>query len=268
MIAGGGVLLCWLAEATVLPAMIRLTDADGVQTEAAGAAESAVLAAPAVRLSAADAGGGTASPRLVLAVGMHYLRYDYNLLNLQPVGLESVELEHKLFNQTNRSAWFALSMANTPEEVAARKEAFLRLPSVERVVEVATKIARRRGAEAADHRADPPAAGESAAAGAADSRHSAGRTRSDACRRAGDALVAARRRAGGRRTAATARDAAADSARRIQPPRLGSISRAMAADLLDAAADAPGRLDARAAAVGRSARKRARAIRRQDAAAT
>ena len=30
MIAGGGVLLCWLAEATVLPAMIRLTDADGV----------------------------------------------------------------------------------------------------------------------------------------------------------------------------------------------------------------------------------------------
>ena len=30
LIAGGGVLLCWLAEATVLPAMIRLIDADGV----------------------------------------------------------------------------------------------------------------------------------------------------------------------------------------------------------------------------------------------
>jgi hypothetical protein len=56
------------------------------------------------------------------------------------VGLKSVELEHKLFDSTNRSAWFALSMASTPEEVAAKKEQFLRLPSVERVVEVATKL--------------------------------------------------------------------------------------------------------------------------------
>ena len=81
-----------------------------------------------------------AAVTVVSAVGMHYLRYDYNLLHLQPEGLESVDLEHKLFNQTNRSAWFALSMADTPEEVAAKKEAFLRLPSVERVVEVATKL--------------------------------------------------------------------------------------------------------------------------------
>ena len=74
------------------------------------------------------------------AVGLRYLRYDYNLLNLQPAGLESVDLEHKLFHQTNRSAWFALSVAKTPEEVRQRKEAFLRLPSVERVVEVATTM--------------------------------------------------------------------------------------------------------------------------------
>jgi hypothetical protein len=45
-----------------------------------------------------------------------------------------------LFNQTNRSAWFALSIAATPEEVSARAEAFRVLPGVERVEEVASKI--------------------------------------------------------------------------------------------------------------------------------
>ena len=74
------------------------------------------------------------------AVGIHYLHYDYNLLNLQPTGLESVELEHKLFNQTNRSAWYAISVANTPEEVSKRREAFEKLASVERVVEIASAI--------------------------------------------------------------------------------------------------------------------------------
>ena len=139
MIAGGGVLLCWLAEATVLPAMIRLTDADGVKEKLPAPLNLRFWLAPIFaypRLTLLAAGALTA----VTVVGMHHLRYDYNLLNLQPVGLECVELEHRLFNQTNRSAWFALSMANTPEEVAARKEAFLRLPSVERVVEVATRL--------------------------------------------------------------------------------------------------------------------------------
>jgi hopanoid biosynthesis associated RND transporter like protein HpnN len=141
LIAGSGVLLCWLAQTMVLPAMIRLTDADGVREHESLPAPlnlrfwlSPMFAYPRFTLAV----GGLFL--LVTAAGMPYLRYDYNLLNLQPVGLECVELEHKLFNQTNRSAWFALSMARTPEEVQARKEAFLKLPSVERVVEVATKL--------------------------------------------------------------------------------------------------------------------------------
>ncbi len=139
LIAGGGILLCWLAASTILPAMIRLVDTDGVKEKLPAPLNlrfwlAPVFAYPRLTLAAA------AAVTVVSAVGMHYLRYDYNLLNLQPEGLESVDLEHKLFNQTNRSAWFALSMADTPEAVAAKKEAFLRLPSVERVVEVATKL--------------------------------------------------------------------------------------------------------------------------------
>lgn len=139
VIAGGGVMLCWLAEAALLPALIRVCDADGVKENLPAPLNlrfwlSPLFAYPRLTLL------GTVGITAVAAVGMHYLRYDYNLLHLEPVGLESVELEHKLFDNTNRSAWFALSMAATPEEVAEKKAKFLRLPSVERVVEVATKV--------------------------------------------------------------------------------------------------------------------------------
>jgi len=138
-IAGGGVLLCWLAESTMLPAMIRLIDADGAKHCLPTPLNLHFWLRPLFAfptLSLGVAGAAT----VVVAAGMGHLYYDYNLLNLQPKGLECVELEHKLFNQSNHSAWFALSIADTPAEVAARKEKFLRLPSVERVVEAATKL--------------------------------------------------------------------------------------------------------------------------------
>ena len=139
MVAGGGIMLCWFAQMTVLPAMICLLDAEGVRWNLPTPLNlrfmlHPLFAKPRLVL------GVTAVGTLVLAAGMHYLRYDYNLLNMQPVGLESVELEHKLTSQTNNSSWFALSMAATPDEVLAKKEAFLKLPSVARVEEVATKF--------------------------------------------------------------------------------------------------------------------------------
>ena len=139
LVAGGGIMLCWLAQMTVLPALIRMFDVEGVRCDLPTPLNLRFWLHPLFvnpRLMLAIAVGGT----LVLTVGMHYVHYDYNLLNMQPTGLESVELEHKLTNQTNRSAWFALSMASSVEEVVNKKAAFLKLPSVERVEEVATKI--------------------------------------------------------------------------------------------------------------------------------
>jgi hopanoid biosynthesis associated RND transporter like protein HpnN len=139
LIAGGGVLLCWLAQTTVLPAMIRLVDADGVMKNLPEPLNlrfwlRPLFAYPRLTLLAAVA--CTAAT----AVGVHYLWYDYNLLNLQPAGLESVDLEHKLFQQTNHSAWFALSIADTPQEVLAKRREFLKLASVERVEDVVSKL--------------------------------------------------------------------------------------------------------------------------------
>ena len=137
VIAGGGILLCWVAQMTVLPAMIQLADAHGPRRKMPAPLNLNLWLRPLFgrpRLVLAATLAGT----LVVAGGMRYLWYDYNLLHLQPVGLESVELEHKLFYQTNRSAWFALSIADSPEAVLARKAQFLALPSVERVEEIAS----------------------------------------------------------------------------------------------------------------------------------
>jgi uncharacterized protein len=82
----------------------------------------------------------TAVMTCILALGLGRLKYDYNLLRLQPVGLESVELEQKLLAESKESVYFALSMAKTPAEAAVRKEQFLKLPMVERVDEIATKF--------------------------------------------------------------------------------------------------------------------------------
>jgi hypothetical protein len=58
------------------------------------------------------------------------------LLNLQPVGLESVELEQRLLEETDQSVWFALSIADTREQLLERKQKFESLPSVERTKEI------------------------------------------------------------------------------------------------------------------------------------
>jgi hopanoid biosynthesis associated RND transporter like protein HpnN len=137
VIAGGGVMLCCLGAILVLPAMIHLSDANRPDR---------VFPAP------LDVHGWLdplfARPRAVLAItlagtallslGMGRLYYDHNLLNLQPAGLESVDLEQRLLTESDRSVWFALSIADSREELLRRKERFLELPSVQRVEEIAS----------------------------------------------------------------------------------------------------------------------------------
>lgn len=139
VIAGGGIILCWLASTTLLPAIVHLSDSTRSNLPLPSPLSfdrwiDSLVAHPRLVL------GLTVGCTFVVALGIFGIRYDYNLLNLQPVGLESVELERKLLTETKESAWYAVSVASTPQEVAARKERFLRLPSVERVEEIASRI--------------------------------------------------------------------------------------------------------------------------------
>ncbi len=61
------------------------------------------------------------------SVGLTRLWYDNNLLNMQAEGLESVRLERKLLAECNQSVWYALSIADSREELLARKARFLEL---------------------------------------------------------------------------------------------------------------------------------------------
>ncbi len=137
MIAGGGILLCFVAATVLLPAMIQLADSQRpaslmpTQLEMGGFLNR-IHSWPV--LTAMSLVGVSA----VAGIGLNFLRYDHNLMNLQPQGLESVQLAKTLIERTGQTAYFAVSMANNREEALARKEAFLRQPSVLRVEEISS----------------------------------------------------------------------------------------------------------------------------------
>jgi hypothetical protein len=79
---------------------------------------------------------------LTAALGMVALRirYDHNLLHLQPRNLDSVKWELTLIEHTAGASWHALSYTDTPEEALALKARYEQLPGVSRVVEVASLV--------------------------------------------------------------------------------------------------------------------------------
>ena len=63
------------------------------------------------------------------------LHFDYNRLNLQAPGTESVIWERKIM-ESRRSGFAALATASSPDELKAKQEAFAALPGVSEVVSV------------------------------------------------------------------------------------------------------------------------------------
>jgi len=139
VIAGGGILLCLLATLVVLPALIQLVDASrrGGTIAEPISIDGALI--PSVRFPRAVLLGG-AIATVALSVGMTRLWYDHNLLNLQSENLESVRWERKLLGESDHSVWYALSVAHSRDELLARKEAFERLPSVERTEDLVSHL--------------------------------------------------------------------------------------------------------------------------------
>ena len=138
-IAGSGILLCLLSSFTVLPALLTLYD----RRHQVPLGVWAVQQRDPVRFL-------TRLPRTTLSVigllttaGMVFLptpRFDYNLLNLQAHGTESVVWEYRLLNDAKRSAWYALSVADSLDELYRKKTAFAALPEVERVESLASLL--------------------------------------------------------------------------------------------------------------------------------
>jgi hopanoid biosynthesis associated RND transporter like protein HpnN len=138
-IAGSAIVLAWLAMMTVFPATLVLRDRRRPRPPVRPPPAGEALARQRVPLLERWA----ARPRRVLAVagllsglalwGLREAEFDYNLLNLQARGAESVTWERKILDGAGRSGFVALSSAESVEALREAHATFRGLPSVSAV---------------------------------------------------------------------------------------------------------------------------------------
>ncbi len=139
VITGGGILLCVASTLWMLPAAIAWTDRHHVMGSEARLLDLTSAVRPLWHRpwqTVLTCLGCTA----FLAIGIGELNYDHNLLQLQAKGLPSVEWETKLLEQSDRNTWFAVSIADTLDDVRKRHAAFEQLDSVQHVEELASLL--------------------------------------------------------------------------------------------------------------------------------
>ena len=129
IIVGGGILFCSTATFTMLPSMIVLL------TPKTPSKNQRIESLIDIRCTLAPVAKFPKMTLFLFAIGFLCLLpgipkvwYDHNLLNLQPEGLESVELEQRLLSMDTekggKNIWFALSIADTKKELLERKKLF------------------------------------------------------------------------------------------------------------------------------------------------
>jgi hopanoid biosynthesis associated RND transporter like protein HpnN len=141
IIGGAGILLCVLATAIVLPPLIYLVDNSRESLPQPIILPVARWIRPLTRHPALTI-ASTLVITLILTAGVGWVRYDHNLLNLQPAHLESSEIERELFSHLDDSVWFAVSMCDSKEQLAERKAAFEKLAQVAKTEEIGSLLPR------------------------------------------------------------------------------------------------------------------------------
>ena len=143
IIAAGGVGICVLATFTVLPAMLILLE----RFRKPGAP---YLATPDSerQIEHRRLGYLFNHPRLVASVTLLIsllcvyptvtTRFDYNMMNLQAKGLQSVEYAYKLMRSKENSGYFAVAVARDQQEAQQLTKRLEKLPSVDHVVSLAS----------------------------------------------------------------------------------------------------------------------------------
>jgi len=148
IIAGGGILLCAAAAFLVLPALISLSDRNVEPRRLPTPFQGSLL-----RMLTSRFPRPVAVASLVLIVGVASqvltyeggrfklrVRYDYNLLNLQADGVESVKTQRRVFQNSDDSLLYAVSVAKSPAEALELKRKLEALPTVDHVDELASAL--------------------------------------------------------------------------------------------------------------------------------
>ena len=138
-IAGTAILMAWLGMMTLFPALLVLVDRHHAERPRNQAPRAHALE----RIHVPVLDRLTSHPKSVLAAAglatvaslwaVPYVGFDYNLLNLQAKGTESVVWERRILDTTGRSGFNGLASATSLEELRRKVEAFEKLPSVSEV---------------------------------------------------------------------------------------------------------------------------------------
>jgi len=135
-IAGTAILMAWLGMITLFPALLMLVDRHHAERPRNQAPRAHAIE----RMHVPVLDRVTSYPKTVLTVAgiatvaslwaVPYVGFDYNLLNLQAKGTESVLWEKRILATTGRSGFNGLASAKTLEELRKKQDAFEKLPSV------------------------------------------------------------------------------------------------------------------------------------------
>lgn len=122
IVAGSGVFFCMLAAILVLPAMLSLRDRSleklGVARKVAGAPSFRFLGRFGKTLAKYPLRTIFVAALATIALGYSMLQitFDYNYLNMEPVGLTSIKLQHEMEEEFDATPDFALITTGSIEE--------------------------------------------------------------------------------------------------------------------------------------------------------
>ncbi len=139
IIAGGGVICCLFAAIVVLPPLVLLVDEAWPLEEHPGILPLGRWLRP-LHVPPQFMMTVCIVAVLALSAGLTQLRYDHNLLNMQPRRLESAAIERELFTRLDDSIWYAISVCESRVELLQRKERLAKFDSVAKVEEIVSLL--------------------------------------------------------------------------------------------------------------------------------
>lgn len=148
LISAAGIVFCGLAAFLVLPPLIAMADRRRSPAQLPVPFKGTALRWLVARIPGPMAGVGFLVCLGLVASAFDWsrgwptfrVRYDGNLLSMQARGVESVELQERLFRESDNSLLYAVSIAPNAAEARRLEERFRALPSVGKVEQIASMV--------------------------------------------------------------------------------------------------------------------------------
>lgn len=144
IIAAGGIVICVISTFIVLPAMLVLLERFRNKSASANSKQGDHNKRNQILASIFSYPKAVIAVSLAVSLACLYpalsMRFDYNLMNLQAKGLQSVEYAYKLMRSKENSGYFAVVTAKNKQEAKELTKRLEKLSSVDHVVSTLTFV--------------------------------------------------------------------------------------------------------------------------------